>query len=699
MENLTRLLSELLSADHVMVSEVFDHDPKRAHIISFFSGGCHQTSGSYDLQGSPCESVLNSDSCIFNEGVCQSFPDDEMLQTLGAESYIGVPMLTVEGTKLGLLAILNDAPMQYSTDVLALLQVAASQAAAELAQMRFTNHLKESQRQLLTLMDSLPGMAYRCKNDRCWTIEMMSRGVYEVTGYQSEQLLNNNEIAYADLIHPQDRDELDRAIRLAVASDSYFQVNYRIIRADGAVRWVWEQGKGVRSDNGDITHFEGFLRDITEQHLQQQRIAEIAFSDELTGLPNRPALLNFLQREYEQTSAPDLLLVLLDIRGFRAINQRFGLQTGDTLLRVIARQLQAELRKFDQSAFLARITGNEFVVVSANYSAGIGDFLQLADHLTQLFADPIAVHDHQLLLNFKVSGAFSKTAQSGSELLQQASIAMYEAKQNELSYCTFDTDLEQKVSLERRQTERFLRALQNQELTVHLQPQIDLNSKQCLGAEVLCRWFDDELGTVPPDTFIAIARKQGVLPELGWQVLKKTCALIEDWQTRYQQVPPVSVNVGAQQFASADMVDEFVRICGDLPASSIILEITESDLMIDPRQALAVTKRLREYGFELAIDDFGTGYSSLAYLQLFDVDILKIDISFVHAMTLDEQSKTLVNTILVMAKTLGLTTIAEGIETEEQAMLLQKLGCEQGQGFYFARPMSPEEFEKQWLHP
>ncbi|MGQ4276901.1 bifunctional diguanylate cyclase/phosphodiesterase [Pseudidiomarina sp. E22-M8] len=696
-ENLTQLLSELLGADHVMVSEIFEADVNRAHVVSFYSRGSHRQVNSYDLHGSPCETVISSGFCVYSEAVCKTFPDDELLQQLSAESYIGVPMLAVDGHKLGILAVLNDAPTDYSNEVFELLQVAASQAAAEMAQVRITNRLKESERRLQTLMDSLPGMAYRCKNDKFWTMEMVSRGARKLTGYDVTELQNNATIPYIDIIHPEDKMKVAAAVKLAVENDDYFKINYRIIRADGVLRWVWEQGKGVRSKSGEMAHLEGFILDVTEQYLQQERITEIAFTDELTGLPNRPGLLDFLEREYEREQGPDYLLVLVDICGFRNINERFSLHAGDRLLSIVAARLQEGIRKLDDTVLLARLTGDEFVVVSTEQRAGIDEFLQLADALTQLFIDPVSLGEHQLTLQVKLSGAWSSAAISGAELLQQASIAMYEAKQNGLRYCTFDTDLERKVSSERRRTERFLMALENHELSIYLQPQIELRSGRCVGAEVLCRWFDNELGTVPPDIFIDIARKQGVLAELGYQVFEKTCGLINEWRHRYQSVPPIAVNVGAQQFASEDVVEDFVRICGQLPPQAVTLEITESDLMIDPKQALVVTKRLREMGFRLAIDDFGTGYSSLAYLQQFDVDILKIDMSFVQAMTLDEQSKTLVNTILVMAKTLGLATIAEGIETAEQAMMLKQLGCELGQGFYYARPMSPEEFEKQWL--
>ena len=274
---------------------------------------------------------------------------------------------------------------------------------------------------------------------------------------------------------------------------------------------------------------------------------------------------------------------------------------------------------------------------------------------------------------------------------------MHEAKQQEIAYCIFDESLERKVSAERHRTERFLKALREDKLSIYLQPLICLSDNQCVGAEVLCRWFDDELGAVSPDVFIDIARKQGVLPELGSQVLTKTCEQLRRWQYDGFELPYVSVNVGAQQFAAPDVVDDFLSTCEGLDTELITLEITESDLMMDPQLALTVTGRLRDHGFRLAIDDFGTGYSSLAYLQQFSVDILKIDMSFVQAMHRDDSSKTLINTIIAMARTLGLVTIAEGVETEQQAKALKELGCEYGQGYYFAHPMSPEDFAKAWL--
>ncbi len=680
-----------------MIAEVFDEDPDTAHIISFYSHGAFQQPVSYSLGGSPCEQVLSTESCVFNEGVCESFPNDTMLQELGAASYIGVPMLTADQSKLGLLAILNDQPTEYDKSVLEMLQVAAAQAAAELAQLRISRNLQESQRRLQTLMNSLPGMAYRCRNDEHGTMEIVSRGVFDLTGYRPQDLVNNEKVSWASLIHPEDLAAVEREVSQAAARQQYFRVAYRIICADEQVRWVWEQGKGVVNSAGEVTHFEGFMLDVTEQHQHQEHIAEIAFRDELTGLANRAALLDELQRAYDESHQHDYLMVLLDLKQFRNVNERFGLHAGDRLLRLVAQRLQDGAKNQDDIVKIARVTGDEFVVLLKSSAEKVEQFLTVAKSLRNFFDSPLLIGEHELEVQLRVSGSFSYNAYSAAELLQQVSIAMYEAKQYELNFCIFDEALQRKVSAERHQTERFLQALAEDQLSIALQPQIDLQTGRCVGAEVLCRWFDAELGTVRPDVFIEIARKQGVLGELGKQVLTKTCALLRDWQRDYEELPKVSVNVGAQQFAAVDVVEDFLSICAGVETKAITLELTESDLMIDPQLALTVTGRLRDHGFRLAIDDFGTGYSSLAYLQQFAVDILKIDISFVQAMHKDESSKILVNTIIAMARTLGLETIAEGIETEAQAQLLKELGCACGQGYYFGRPVAPEEFAQTWL--
>lgn len=698
-DNLATLLSKLLGADHVLFAEVFDDMPDQAHIVSFFSQGALQQPVTYDLRGSPCEQVLDRDICHFSDDVCTFFPQDVMLRELGAVSYVGVPMLTVESQKVGLLAVLNDTPTNYPPAVLDVLQIAASQAAAELVQLRMTGHLLESERRLQTLMDALPGMAYRCRNDELWTMEFVSRGAFELTGYHDFELVNNRRKAWLELTHPNDVEMSKRMVAEAVADDNYFTFTYRLKRADGAFRWMWEQGKGVRNSDGEVSHFEGFILDITEQHQHQEHIADIAFHDELTGLPNRASLLHQLQHAYQQQEDETYVLYLLDLRDFRTVNESFGLSAGDRVLNIVALRLQDAMEANPDFMSLARITGDEFVVLTRVASIDAAGMRATIQRLRQLFMTPMLIGSQQIVIDVRVSAAQSLTAHSASELLQHASIAMHELKTNDLELCIYDLALADKVQTARHYAERFMQALEQKTLSIHLQPQIDLTTGQCVGAEVLCRWFDDEFGSVPPSVFIAIACERGILSELGRLVLEQTSAWLRKWQQSYTTIPQVSINLGAQQLASAAIVDDVNLFFHDINAEHVCFEITESDLMIDPRLALNVTRQLRERGFQLAIDDFGTGYSSLAYLQRFEVDILKIDMSFVQAMTQDAQSKTLVNTIIAMARTLDLKTVAEGIETEAQSQLLQTMGCDYGQGYYYARPISPEEFESQWLNP
>ncbi|RUO68988.1 bifunctional diguanylate cyclase/phosphodiesterase [Pseudidiomarina sediminum] len=696
-DNLAELLSKLLGADHVLFAEVFDDTPDKAHIVSFYSHGALQQPVTYSLRGSPCEQVLDRDICHFSADVCTFFPQDVMLQELGAASYVGVPMLTVESQKIGLLAVLDDSPTDYPPAVLDVLQIAASQAAAELVQLRMTGHLLESERRLQTLMDALPGMAYRCKNDELWTMEFVSRGAFELTGYHDFELVNNRRKAWLELTHPNDVEMSKRMVAEAVAEDSYFTFTYRLKRADGSFRWMWEQGKGVRNSEGEVSHFEGFILDITEQHQHQEHIADIAFHDELTGLPNRAALLHQLQHAYQQDTDDTYVMYLLDLRDFRTVNESFGLSAGDRVLNIVALRLNEAMEANGDFVSLARITGDEFVVLTRVASIDDAGMRATIQRLKQLFTAPMLIGSQQVTIDVRVSAAQSLTANSASELLQHASIAMHELKSNGLELCIYDLVLAEKVLSARHYAERFIQALEQKTLSIHLQPQVDLVTGECIGAEVLCRWFDDELGNVPPSVFIAIACERGILSELGKLVLEQTSHWVRAWQQRYQDIPQLSINIGAQQLASAAIVDDVKQFFHDIDAEQVCFEITESDLMIDPRLALNVTRQLRELGYQLAIDDFGTGYSSLAYLQQFEVDVLKIDISFVQAMMQDKPSKTLVNTIIAMARSLELKTVAEGIETEAQSQLLREMGCDFGQGYYFARPIAPEEFETKWL--
>lgn len=696
---LMQILATTLQVDHAMVAEVLPNHTT-ATTKALVSFGMPVTNITYELSGSPCEQVLDRESCSYSEGVCEKFPHDQVLQQIEAESYFGVPMLDQAGFKLGLIALLHGQPREFSPFVQRIVAIIATLAGSELAQSHSYTALKESRRQLETLIDNLPGVAYRCKNDEFWTMEFISSGVETLTGYNAQQLLENRELSWLDLIYPPDRNVVGASIDTSNEQHKPFQLSYRIVRKDGELRWVWEQGQAVLTSDQTVSHLEGFITDITERQEQKDKITKIAFTDSLTGLPNRAALLDHLRYNIEDgTEKLDAMYVaILDVVGFRDINDDWGIHVGDEVLKQIADRLCESTRA---NEYCARLSADEFVLVvhqNAEHDTGSSESIEeVLQRVLAISKSAVRADNVEVQVALRAGVVHTSMIATPSELLQCASTALHQAKTGAREVCLYNQELAAELQLHRYRTERFLRALAKHELTIYFQPQIDLATNKLIGAEVLCRWFDDELGMVPPDQFITIAAEQGVLDELGEQVMGLACDYLRQWQESYSQVVKISVNLAVQQLDSDELVTKLVQLRGELPEQLITLEITESALMTDPKQAMGVIQELRHSGFKFAVDDFGTGYSSLAYLQSFAVDILKIDMSFVHKMIDDESSSAIVSTIIAMAQTLGMSTIAEGVETQAQADALFKAGCTSAQGYLFGKPMPAQEFAEKWL--
>ncbi|HET8817627.1 MAG TPA: EAL domain-containing protein [Pseudidiomarina sp.] len=691
---LMQILASTLHVDHAMVAEVLpnQHTATTKALVSY---GKPVPNITYDLSGSPCEQVLDRQSCAFSEHVCKQFPDDEILQQIKAESYLGVPMFDQAGFKLGLIALLHGEPREFSPFVQRIVAIIATLAGAELAQSHSYTALKESRRRLETLIDNLPGVAYRCKNDEFWTMEFISSGVESLTGYTAQQLLDNRELSWLDLIYPPDRSIVDASVEVSTQQQKPFQLSYRIIRKDGQIRWVWEQGQAVYGSDQSVSHLEGFITDITERQEQKDKITKIAFTDTLTGLPNRAALLDHLHYNTAQgtDNVEAMYVAIIDVTRFRDINDDWGIHVGDEVLKQIAERLRESTRA---NEYCARLSADEFVLVV--HENGTEETIhEVLERVLGIANNTVRADGVEVQFALRAGVVHTSMIATPSELLQCASTALHQAKTSARAVCVYSQELAAELQQHRYRTERFLRALAKHELTIYFQPQIDLATNKLIGAEVLCRWFDDELGMVRPDQFIAIAAEQGVLDELGEQVMSQACDYLRQWQESYSQVIKISVNLAVQQLDSEELVAKLVQLRGELPEQLITLEITESALMTDPQRAMGVIRELRESGFKFAVDDFGTGYSSLAYLQSFSVDILKIDMSFVHKMIDDESSSAIVSTIIAMAQTLGMSTIAEGVETQAQADALIKAGCTSAQGYLFAKPMPADEFAEKWL--
>lgn len=862
---LVERLAAILGVEHVLVAAITEQG--MAETLAVWSNNAHQNNVTYPLTGTPCETVLGREFCLYDCNVQRRFPDDSLLYALGAESYMGLPLYAVNGEPIGLLAVLKNSPMQVDDLASEILRIAAAQAGAELGRCKAEEALiqseklaRESERRLDTLLNHLPGMAYRCQNDRAWTMQLVSQGAEALTGYRSDELQHNRLISFAELIHPDDQERLFKEVQLAIRSRCPYRVVYRLQHRDASYRWMWEQGQAVLDEAGEVICLEGFISDVTDQQESQrvqnavvqvastvttrvgddyfqQLIAtlvevleadagviallnnspqchdqvmgqattvsmvvegdqlepysfalrgslceqvvlerevalhdglprsvlgtafqarawigrrldnangdpigimmvfyrqplttnafatsvlqilstgaaaelerrrdhrhmhQLAYTDSTTGLPNRIRFMELLERMWKeaQESKHRLCLLLLDIRRFKEVNDFHGHHVGDQLLIIVADRLQQAM---PASGLLARLSGDEFamLVVDPDKSS----LNKIVEQLRSAVSRPIQLERRLFHLDISIGfGSYPQDVDEAGELFNAASIALHHAKRRDNNTCSYTQTM--RHALQRRQlmSERLSAAITQHKLELYYQPQVDLASGQLTGAEALCRWYDAEWGWVSPGEFIPLAEERGLIRALGDWVLEEAARQLIAWRAPQQTALPgrLSINISAQQFADPQLANHIAQLTAGVPPSAIALELTESDFMRDPDQAIDITHTMRQVGYALSIDDFGTGYSSLSYLRRFAADALKIDISFVREMLDNHNDRTIVQTIIAMAQALEMKTVAEGVETREQARLLADMGCNEAQGYWFGRPLPASEFAAQWLMP
>ncbi len=426
----------------------------------------------------------------------------------------------------------------------------------------------------------------------------------------------------------------------------------------------------------------------------EARLAYLAQFDPLTGLPNRTLLADRFSLMIVQARRRGVSLgvLFIDLDDFKLINDTQGHAAGDELLQETAKRLQSTLRDGDT---VARISGDEFAVVLADL-AKPDDAALVAQKIIDRLAAPATIRGQEMVVTASIGIAtFPADGDNAEALLGAADAAMYRAKQaGRNAFQFFTADINTRTRARAQMGLELRRALERREFSLHYQPKIDLSNGQPCGAEALLRWNHPERGRVAPVEFIPVLEETGLIVPVGEWVLKRACEDLKHWQRLGAPAMPVAVNLSARQFRQHDLEQRIRAIvsAAGIDPSLIELEITESQLMHDPDHAIRVLHALGAAGVRIAIDDFGTGYSSLAYLTRFPLASLKIDRSFVADVMDDEADATIVRTIVEMAHTLGFTVIAEGVELDSQATFLRTLGCEQAQGFLFARPMPAEEF-------
>ncbi len=448
----------------------------------------------------------------------------------------------------------------------------------------------------------------------------------------------------------------------------------------------------VHDDDGRISHFVGVFSDITSRKNTEKELLKLANTDPLTELPNR----SFFQASHQNLvrKAASHSLLCLDMDNFKKINDSLGHQTGDVLIKQIARRLQ---RITGSAATCYRLGGDEFSILMED-QADIHTITHYAQNILDNLSRPFIINKQEFVLGASIGIAFypddGKTPQ---EMLKNADTAMYFAKNNGgNTYKFFSGEMNQNA-VRQLQIENLIRqGIKDDLFTVYYQPKVDIASGKLVSMEALVRFEHPQKGIVSPGQFIPLAEQTGQIVEIGEQVLRKACADTKRWVSAGLFSGRVAVNISAKQFELLDLDDRIERILKEVGLSPLHLEceITEGTLMENPEQGLELMKRLRDRGIHLALDDFGTGYSSLAYLKRFPLNTLKIDKAFIDDIAVSNTDRHMAAAIINIAHNLGLKVVAEGVEQEDQLAILRRYECEMLQGYLYSKPLNAERFEK-----
>jgi diguanylate cyclase (GGDEF)-like protein/PAS domain S-box-containing protein len=473
----------------------------------------------------------------------------------------------------------------------------------------------------------------------------------------------------------------------------FHDFEFKYADSDGALHYISISGRPVFDEHGALAGYRGVGRDITERRRAEERIETLAFYDALTSLPNRSMFQQRMQHALAlaRRHQTRLAILFIDLDRFKNINDAMGHEAGDRLLAEVAARLRRCLRDCDT---VSRLGGDEFVVLVETL-AEPSDAGKIARKILSEIAEPIVLsgHEYQVTASIGIS-VFPGDGQDQETLMKHADIAMYVAKEQGKNNFQYYSEKANTHSFERLSLEAGLRrALQNNELIVHYQAKVNIQTGDVTGMEALLRWQHPELGLISPATFIPIAEETGLIVPIGKWVLRVACLQIVEWQRLGQPYFPVAVNLSPRQFFDDSFAADVAAIVHETGVDPTLIEfeVTESVMMYQVDRAAAVLTQLKQMGMQVAIDDFGTGYSSFSHLKRFPIDTIKIDRSFIKDLPQDVEDGALAGAMIAMAKALNLKVVAEGVEDKDQLAFLRKHACDEVQGFYFSRPVAPDK--------
>lgn len=534
-----------------------------------------------------------------------------------------------------------------------------------------------------------------CIADMAGQVLEVNSSLRRILGRPTEEL---KRMTTHDLLHPADSEGFWRLYEELVRGErDQYRVEKQFTRPDGGRAWTDVIVSLVRGEDGMPLYQVAMIEDVTDRKLLQDRLRHQAMHDPLTGLPNRALFMERLTSAMRtRQDGERVALCYMDLDGFKVINDSLGHHVGDDLLVAVSERLAMSVHGEDR--LVARMGGDEFVILIED-SASTEQAIEIADEILDALVEPIRIGGHELSVSASI-GIVERPVhgQSAAELMRDADVTLYWAKaEGKGQWALFDPDRNATEVAQYRLSATMPAALEREEFYVEYQPLVGLREYGVVGVEALARWWHPDLGRLGPDRFIALAEETGLIVPLGRWVLRQACKQAKEWQDEFGDAAPfVSVNLAVRQSRDPNLASDVETILRetDLDPSRLQLELTESAVMGTADEPIETLWALTKMGVRIAIDDFGTGYSNLAYLRHLPVHELKIAGSFMSGLRDPEKADPvdarIVGTLVDLAHTLGLTVTAEGVETHAQARRMAEIGCETGQGYFFARPCSPE---------
>lgn len=586
-------------------------------------------------------------------------------------------------------------PVRDSDDevsvLLAEIRVLADRAEAEAMLEATTQALSAAESIFRAMAEHTSDLVCLHRTDGTFTY--LSPSVRKLLDHEPADLVDTHPV---DLVHPETREVLVGAMQDAGRRGTEpTRFTHMLRHRNGSHRWFETVVTPIADSGGEVVQLQSSSRDITEQKRTEADLIRLAFHDELTRLPNRALLVDRLEQALavSQRTLQPVAVLFIDLDGFKTVNDTLGHQAGDTALKSVADRLRAIVRPGDT---LARFGGDEFVMLCTGTDGARGA-TAVSRRILEAFAAPFPLDDREITLGASIGIATSLGVDDPLQLIENADTAMYEAKHEGRSRFALHDEMDQSLALDRLDTEEALRrAVDNDELRLHYQPELDIETGRVVGFEALVRWQRPDGRLLPPAEFIPLAEESGIIVPIGRWVIKEACRQAARWtvyRTDDDEPLRIWVNLSARQLGDPGLVD-FVQStveAAGIGTDAICLEITESALMDDAEAAAAKLGELRRLGISLGIDDFGTGYSQFAWLHRLPLDVLKIDRSFVDGLAADPDSSMIIAAIIDLAHALGLVVIAEGVESEIQLEALRELHCDQAVGFLFSEPRHPDE--------